>query len=142
MPIARMHALKQLDELISEVQQVRRGYVVVALSYPFTAARYDLVTKLLTEGRFKLINPRVPDAKPLEIILAPNLLELAQVTCLPLAMAPRPLKDDDDDEPRVVEDLSAPLPLGAWPAASSLALTEPSRRYASALVGFRRSASA
>ena len=48
-----------------------------------SAARYDLVTKLVSEARFKLINPRVPDAKPLEITIA---LEISIAISLAIAI--------------------------------------------------------
>ena len=96
---------------LEETQGVRNSFKVIKLVYPYSRARYDQVTSLFTQGRFRLVNPRVKGAKPLEIFVAPTLLELSQVAGVQLVKAVDHLEGEgegEDEEPKAI-DLSPPV---------------------------------
>ena len=92
-----------------EAQSVKKDFKVIKLTYPYSSARYDAVTKLFKQGRFQLVNPRVEDAKPLEIFVAPTLIELGHIAGVTLVKAASALEGDEgEDEEVKAIDLSQP----------------------------------
>ena len=94
---------------------------VICITYPYSVATYDAVTRLLTIGRFKLINPRVTDAKPLTITLAatpPELERMIGIRFLPQITE----KVENVEEVEILEyaapTIGAPrlIPLHEWEA--------------------------
>ena len=83
---------------------------VLAIKVPFSQTTYDAIYELLDVGRFKLVNPRKPKCQPLEILLAPSLLELQAASGLMLVDPAAALIEaaDDDEEEVAIEDLSDP----------------------------------
>ena len=74
---------------------------------------YDAVSELMDIGQFKLINPRRPDLKPLEIYLAPTLAELQEIVPVQFAKPVVAITEEGEEEP-VELDLTpaAPAALG------------------------------
>ena len=91
-----------------EEQEVKRAFKVIKCVYPYTMARYDLVTRLFTQGRFQLVNPRVEKSKPLEIFVAPTLIELGHLSGVQIVKNPQIMQDIEEDEENVAVDLTPP----------------------------------
>ena len=80
--------------------------VVIKVSYPFSLRRYDQVYKLFDQAHFQLINHRVGGSKPLELYVAPTMLELQHVTGVPIIPHASEIKGNEaDDEPPKAIDL-------------------------------------
>ena len=86
---------------------VTRAAVVCTIDIPFSVATYDKIYRLLDVGKFQVVNPRVPEAKPPEILFAPTLLELQHVTGVPLVQQ---AADAAIEGPMVVVDLGESHP--------------------------------
>ena len=81
-----------------EASGVKRIWVVIEFTYPYSRERYDAVTRLFSQGQFKLVNPRVPESKPLEIFVAPTLLELGHMVGVELVKPISALAEENEDE--------------------------------------------
>ena len=88
---------------------VKPKQVVVALTFPFSIETYDAVSELMDIGQFKLVNPRRPDLKPLEIFLAPTLAELQEIVPVQFAKPTVAITDESEEEP-VALDLTPGTP--------------------------------
>ena len=86
---------------------VTRAAVVCTIDIPFSVTTYDKIYRLLDVGKFQVVNPRVPEAKPPEILFAPTLLELQHVTGVPLVQQ---AADAAIEGPMVVVDLGESHP--------------------------------
>ena len=87
-------ALNQSSDLV-KYREVREGIntnlaSIGTVNFVFSQERYDLVHKLFTQGRFKVPNLRVKGSTPLEVYVAPTLLDLQKLTGIPLIRAPAP----------------------------------------------------
>jgi len=83
--------------------------MVIKVVYPYSLARYDMVYRLFKQARFQLVNPRVEGSKPLELFVAPTLIELSHVTGVSLTKATPAIEDDEGDETEAKAfDLSGP----------------------------------
>lgn len=99
------------DEILSaEAVAVRKHFIVIDITYIFSPERYDCVCRLFTQGRFKLYNPRVKGSKPLEIVLAPTLVELSHLvgTRMLKEMSITDGDSDGEEEEAVALDLNRP----------------------------------
>ena len=98
-------ALECSKHLVScyEANSVKRDFVVIKVSYPYSRVRYNAVARLFDQANFKLVNKDAPDLKPLEIFIAPTLIELGHVSGVrvtkPMAL--------DEDEGGEEEELTA-----------------------------------
>ena len=80
---------------VSDCMEVDKSVaVVIAVKYPYTRLTYDMVDKVLSIEKFKLHNPNNPGSKPLEICVAPTILELQAITGLPLVRARKAVSDE------------------------------------------------
>ena len=85
-------------------------------AHPYSKRTYLGASMLFDRGKFKLINPDLPFIKPLEITIAPTLLELQHIVGFTLT---RPLSMDAatlaEEEPPAILDLSPVIgvPIGA-----------------------------
>ena len=86
-----------------EANSVKRDFVVIKLSYPYSRVRYNAVARLFDQANFKLVNKDNPDLKPLEIFVAPTLVELGHVSGVRVTK-PMALGEDEGNEE---EELSA-----------------------------------
>jgi hypothetical protein len=86
-----------------EANSVKRDFVVIKLSYPYSRVRYNAVARLFDQANFKLVNRDNPDLKPLEIFVAPTLVELGHVSGVRVTK-PMALREDEGNEE---EELSA-----------------------------------
>ena len=86
----------------------RTTAVVVAISYPHSMKNFDVVAELLEIANFQLVNPRRPQFKPYEIMLASSLLELQKMTGLHLCRNEPEEEDDKEEETVLAIDLAAP----------------------------------
>ena len=82
---------------------VTRAAVVCTIDIPFSVTTYDKIYRLLDVGKFQVVNPRVPEAKPPEIFFAPTLLELQHVTGVPLVQQAAAQTTTDAEDPAVPE---------------------------------------
>ena len=57
-----------------------RSVVILAVEYPFSEDNYDKVYDLFDTGHYSLKNSRRPNAKPIEVFVAPTVLELQLMT--------------------------------------------------------------
>ena len=78
--------------------------------YPYTSERYDAAYELFDAGALALYNPNKPTLKPLEIYVAPSLLELQAVTGIAMVLKGGEEKkleekneEDKNGQPRIVE---------------------------------------
>jgi hypothetical protein len=94
----------------------QRTAYVVAFKFPYSEKSYDTMCRIFTAERFKLINPAVPEMKPLEIFVAPTLLELQKITGVPMLAPARIEAKEEDDEPaaRCLDAPAAGASAGEW----------------------------
>lgn len=91
-----------------ESPSVKSAFKVIKVVYPYSRIRYDAVTRLFKQGHFQLVNPRVEKAKPLEIFVAPTLIELGYVAGVTLVKNNTLDLGGDEEEELKAIDLSPP----------------------------------
>ena len=105
---------------------------VMAVEYPFSTQTYDAVYDLFEVGKFKLINPRKPQAQhtPLELTVAPTIETLQKLVGLGLAIKPREESEEEESEtamdltPRITEGAHSHhtlIPAALWEAHAAAA---------------------
>ena len=65
---------------VTHMRDTPRSVVILVIEYPFSEANYDKVYDLFDVGHYSLTNARRPDAKAMEVFVAPTVLELQMMT--------------------------------------------------------------
>ena len=65
---------------ITRMRDTPRSVVILVIEYPFSEDNYDKVYDLFDTGHYSLKNSRRPNAKPIEVFVAPTVLELQLMT--------------------------------------------------------------
>ena len=79
---------------------------VAAVKFPFSSERYDMVYELIELGSFALYNSNKPNLKPLEVFVAPSLVEMQHLTGVKMLREPVAEIEEVEIiavEPRIVE---------------------------------------